>query len=249
MKMLLPVFGAACLLALSVIGQAAEKPLRVLIFSGQNNHVWQETTPELAKILTESGRFIVKTTEHPEACTSFADCDVVLSNWNTLGPKEAPKEWPTATREAFLNFVRAGGGFVVVHAGGTSFHDWAEYQKLIGAVWGKGTKHGPIHKFQVKITDTTHPITQGLESFETTDELWHKMVAQPERKVLATAFSAPDQRGSGKDEPMVMVTQFGKGRCFNLVLGHDVAAMGSSGFRTLLRRGTEWAATGKVTQP
>ena len=231
--------------------QAADSPLRVLIFSGQNNHKWQETTPELQRILGQTGRFSVTVTEHPEACTkdTFADCNVILSNWNTFGGKDGVKEWPAATREAFLEFVRNGGGYVVVHAGGTEFLNWPEYQKLIGGVWGKGTGHGPAHPFTVKLTNANHPITRGVASFETTDELWHRMVLQPAPTILATAFSAPDQKGTGNDEPMILVTEFGKGRCFNLVLGHDVKAMQSPGFQTLLRRGTEWAATGKVTQP
>jgi HEAT repeat protein len=129
------------------------------------------------------------------------------------------------------------------------FADWAEFQKLIGATWGKGTGHGARHFFEVKITDPNHPITQGMTSFTTLDELWHRMVAQPEKKVLATAFSDKEKGGSGSDEPMVIVTEFGKGRCFNLVLGHDVTAMDIPGFQMLLARGTEWAATGKVTIP
>jgi type 1 glutamine amidotransferase len=221
-------------------------PIRVLILTGQNNHAWQETTPILKKILTDSGRFIVEVTEHPEQATTetFAGRDVVLSNWNALGPI---KQWPEATRSALLDFVRNGGGFVVVHAGGTMFADWPDFQKLIGATWGEGTGHGPYHTFKVTISDQNHPITKGLASFDTTDELWHRMVAQPGKRVLATAFSAKEHGGTGNREPMVMVTQFGQGRCFNLVLGHDVTAMNNPGFQALLLRGTEWAATGRVT--
>jgi type 1 glutamine amidotransferase len=226
----------------------AQPPLRVLIFSGQNNHNWRETTPALKNILTNSDRFAVEVTEHPERCTAatFAQCDCILSNWNTYGRGEV-KEWPEPMRKDFLEFVRNGHGFVVVHAGGTMFANWPEFHKLIGATWGKGTGHGAAHAFEVKFSDAEHPITRGLSSFTTTDELWHRMVAQPEKKVLATAFSARDRGGSGQDEPVAMVTQFGKGRCFNLVLGHNAKTMDNSGFQTLLLRGTEWAATGQVT--
>jgi hypothetical protein len=55
-------------------------------------------------------------------------------------------------------------------------------------------------------------------------------------------------RGTGHDEPMLMVLNFGKGRIFHPTLGHDPAAMSCVGFITTLLRGTEWAATGKVTQ-
>ena len=45
-----------------------------------------------------------------------------------------------------------------------------------------------------------------------------------------------------------MVLTYGKGRIFHTVLGHDLAALNCVGFITTYQRGTEWAATGKVTQ-
>jgi len=244
---------AACILWFSVLlstGCAADGSLRVLIFSGQNNHNWQKTTPVLKEILTQSGHFMVDVTEHPETCDAetFSRYDVLISNWNTYAKNAMVKEWPQQMRDAFVNFIRKGGGFVVVHAGGSSFHDWADYQKIIGGTWGAHTGHGPIHEFEVKFTGVDNPITRGLASFKTTDELWHRMELQPDKTVLATAFDALDKGGTGMDEPVVLATQFGKGRCFNLVLGHDDRGMQSTGFQALLLRGTEWAATGKVSE-
>jgi hypothetical protein len=47
---------------------------------------------------------------------------------------------------------------------------------------------------------------------------------------------------------MLMVLTYGKGRIFHTTLGHDVAALSDVGFMTTFQRGTEWAATGNVTQ-
>lgn len=230
--------------------EAAERPLRVLILSGQNNHDWATTTPKLKAILLGSGRFEVEVTDHPEQAdaSTFQGYDVLLSNWNNLG-KDGKRDWPPQLREAFLRFVREGRGLVVMHAGGWSFLDWEEYQGLTGGTWGAKTGHGPVHRFEVKIVNADHPITRGIPAFQITDELWHRMDMRPGSTVLATAFSASDRGGSGQNEPVAFVRQFGQGRCFNVVLGHDVAAMNSSGFQAMLARGTEWAATGKVTLP
>jgi type 1 glutamine amidotransferase len=64
--------------------------------------------------------------------------------------------------------------------------------------------------------------------------------------VLATAYSDPAKRGTGKDEPIVWTVSFGRGRVVHTTLGHDLKAMAQEGFVTLVVRGVEWAATGKV---
>lgn len=66
--------------------------------------------------------------------------------------------------------------------------------------------------------------------------------------VLATAHSDLQNKGTGRDEPMLMVLRFGKGRIFHTTLGHDVFALSCVGFIATFQRGTEWAATGRVTQ-
>jgi type 1 glutamine amidotransferase len=44
-----------------------------------------------------------------------------------------------------------------------------------------------------------------------------------------------------------MTVRYGNGRVFHTVLGHADYSMRCVGFITTLLRGTEWAATGKVT--
>ena len=83
------------------------------------------------------------------------------------------------------------------------------------------------------------------------DELYQNSVMLPDSIVLVTAFSdlKKDPKNTDKHEPMVWVATYGKGRVYHNVLGHDVPAMQSAGFKALMVRGVEWAATGKVTTP
>lgn len=71
-------------------------------------------------------------------------------------------------------------------------------------------------------------------------------------EILATAFAAGTAGGNRRNEPMLMTISYGKGRIFHTVLGHadegGGPAMECVGFIVTLQRGTEWAASGKVTQ-
>ena len=252
-------------------------PLKVLIVDGQNNHPWKITTPIMKKFFEESERFAVDVaTSPPEKHDmsgfrpKFSQYDVVVSNYNG-----AP--WPRETEIEFQAFVHGGGGFVTVHAADNSFPDWPEYNEMIGlGGWGgrnkksgpyvyfrdgelvrdkskgKGGGHGKQHEFLINHIDTEHPITRGLPPvwLHTKDELYEKLRGPAKNMhVLATAYANPKQNGSGRDEPMLMTIQYGKGRVFHTTLGHADYSMHCVGFRTTLLRGTEWAATGEVTQP
>src|SRR5690606_19608640 len=71
---------------------------------------------------------------------------------------------------------------------------------------------------------------------------------------LASAHSDVATGGSGRDEPMILVHEYGDGRVFHTPLGHvwrgvpaSRASHADPQFRRLVARGTEWAATGTVT--
>jgi type 1 glutamine amidotransferase len=98
---------------------------------------------------------------------------------------------------------------------------------------------GPYGRFTVVIADADHPVTKGLTSFETTDELYTCLDGDRPIHVVAKARSKVD----GKDDPMAFVNQYVKGRVFHCVLGHDTAALSVKGVQDLYRRGTAWTAS------
>src|SRR5882762_736943 len=105
---------SALTLSIGLAAQAA--PMKALIIDGQNNHDYKPTTPNLKKIIEETGLFTVDVATSPaqgkdmEAFhPNFSDYKVIISNYNG-------QPWSTATEEAFVKFVQDGGGFVSVHA-------------------------------------------------------------------------------------------------------------------------------------
>jgi type 1 glutamine amidotransferase len=108
-------------------------------------------------------------------------------------------------------------------------------------VWDHANKqcgHDAYGVFRVEMTNGEHPITHGMASFETTDELYFGQQGDLPIEVLATARS----KVTGKDEPMVFVYPYGRGRVFQTVLGHGSASVRTPGTAELIRRGCIWAA-------
>jgi len=271
----LTIFFLTVLCAVSPL-MGASPALKALIVDGQNNHNWQGTTPVLKTILEENGRFTVDVATSPAKGKPmdgfrpvFADYDVIVANYTG-------DSWPQATQDDLEAYMKNGGGLVIFHAADNAFPKWAEWNKMIAlGGWGgrneksgpmvryrdgkvvldhspgRGGSHGPQHAFQITLRDDSHPITRGLppQWMHVKDELYSTLRGPAQNMtLLATAYADPAQKGSGEHEPVLFTVQYGKGRVFHTVLGHGPDQLQCVCCIVLLQRGTEWAATGKVTQ-
>lgn len=246
--------------------------------SGGPYHAWQETTPYLKKMLDETGLFAVTVVTAPPAGGDFANFKPDWKKYKAIVANyDVPDErWSEDLKASFNNYMTEGGGLVSVHAADNAFPKWKEYNLMIGIggwrgrdeksgpLWyykdgklvsdpspGRAGSHGARQPFLIVNRVTTHPITKGLPEkwMHVADELYATLRGPGQSMtVLSTAFSVVDNKGTGRDEPILMVIQYGKGRVFHTVLGHDLAALNSVGFIVTYQRGVEWVSSGKVKQ-
>jgi uncharacterized protein len=246
--------------------------------SAGSYHKWRLTSPVLKKVLDETGLFAVDVVTAPPAgsdvsgfAPDFPRYQVVVMNY------DAPDErWSASLKTSFESFVKNGGGLVAVHATDNAFPQWTAFNEMTGVggwrdrnesagpFWfvrdgrlvsesgpGAAGSHGIRTPYAIDVREPQHPIVKGLPTrwMHQGDELYARLRGPGKNMtVLATAYSDPANKGSGRDEPQLIVVSYGRGRVFHTTLGHDVNAMSSVDFVVTLQRGTEWAATGAVTQ-
>ena len=123
---------------------------------------------------------------------------------------------------------------------------------------GPGGSHGEQREFTVTQRNSEHPIIKGLPEIwmHAQDEMYDRMRGPANIKdLLYSGYAIEERGGSGREEPLVFTVDYGDARIFHIMLGHcgptaeENPAMQCAGFQTLLLRGAEWAATGKVKQP
>lgn len=259
MRRILSILGALGLTWAAGLGLAGApptaEPIKVLVITGDNvpSHDWPGTTRAIQEILSDKARFDVAVTEAPARDlnpANLAKYDVLILNYRDTKPT-SETTWSDDNKKALLEAVKSGKGLVVHHFASAAFvnPNWEEYEKAIAGGWRKQGYHGPKHEFQVKKADAAHPISDGAPAAwnHYIDELYSNSLIVPGSVVLATAYADPAlPKGTGKDEPVIWVNQYGQGRVVNNALGHDVIAMGDPRYRDWFRRGVEWAATGKV---
>ena len=222
------------------------EPVRILILSGRNNHNWKQTTKQLERIFSDTERYAVSITMRPDTLKlrTLEQFNVVLNNWNSWPENDI--RWTTETERALSDFIKTGGGFVTFHSSTSVFYKWPEFGDFTTAEWIDSTWHKEKSATHVIIGKSNHPVTSGMNDFYIYDELWVNAGKNDRFQILGAATNLQLKEDGVPVQPAIMVSDYGKGRIFHTILGHDARAMRNLGFKTLIRRGTEWAATGKV---
>lgn len=226
------------------------KKKKALIFTGDNieAHEWPKTTKALHNLLETQTDFHVDVTTDIEDLGEYNLNDyhlVVLNycNWNR------PQPLSDMSKKAFTDYLSAGGGLMILHFSNGAFHfslpnapnsDWPEYRKICRRVWDHhdNSAHDNYQSFTVTSHSSKHPITKGLKEFVTTDELYYN---QKGTEPLDTLVSAVSQN-TGKREALAWHYQYGQGRIFQTLLGHNAQSYESKGFQRLLIQAANFTA-------
>ena len=293
----LPVSFWFCALSplLAAIGLAAAPKPKVMLLTGQSSkyHDWTRSSPLVRTYLEQTGLFQVEVVTTPPTGADMTGFAPTFAGHAAIVMVYEGAEWPAATKAAFEDYMKKGGGLVVIHDTDNAFPYWKEWNEMIGVggwgfkadgnigarneSWGPKIRwrdgkmvldattpgnatHPARHDFPVVTRAPDHPIMRGLPAawLHAHDEIYSQLRG-PARNVTVLATAQPDKAkfptATGEHEPMLMTISYGQGRVFHTTLGHvgpkdtpPYAPIACVGFIVTLQRGTEWAATGKVTQ-
>jgi type 1 glutamine amidotransferase len=217
------------------LGAQSKPQVHVLILGGGTSHDFVQNYEQIdARTLTAAGNSVryVETFVDMRENLKWAGVLIQTSNQSPDPDQDA--------RRAIMDFVAAGGGLIVAHAG--VWYNWASWAEYNRALIGGGTHgHDELGEFAVKVVARRHPILDGVpDQFRIVDELYHEEIdpAGSPVEVLATATSPR----SGKVFPSVWVVKQGQGKIVCLALGHDKLAHDNPAYMRILENATDWAA-------
>ncbi len=143
---------------------------------------------------------------------------------------------------AFEKYIRAGGGFVGIHAAADTEYGWPWYGKLVGAYF---KSHPAQQEAVIKVEDKNHPSTNMLpDEWKRFDEWYNYKDVSPDIHVLCQLDETTYTGGeNGAFHPISWYQEFDGGRAWYTGLGHTVESYQEPLFIEHLWGGIKYAAT------
>ena len=141
-----------------------------------------------------------------------------LKNYDGVIFANTTGDLPIPDPQAFIDWVKAGHGFVGAHSATDTFHGFRPYIEMIG---GEFLTHGAQATVDCLNQDAKHAACKHLPATWTVhDEIYHlKSFERSTVHGLLTLDKKPNEKTPG-DFPIAWCKEFGKGRVFYTSLGH-----------------------------
>ena len=214
-----------------------KRAVKFVLVAGKKDHgkgqhdypVWQEdwlkALNDPAQQFTAEKAWEWPTKEQFESATAIA-----FYYWNHT--------WTIEKLEQLSEYLKRGGGLLLIHSAVISQNLPEELAKIIGLSAHPqrvGYRHMP---FDLLIKDRNHEITKGFpERLDLLDEPYWPLIGDP-RGVHLIAAAKVD----GEERPLIWVREADGGRVFCSIPGHYTWSHKDGMFRDMLMRGLAWVA-------
>ncbi|MFB6397123.1 ThuA domain-containing protein [Polymorphospora lycopeni] len=220
----------------------AVDPYSVLVFSKTAGFRHDSIPAGIAAIqqLGADNGFTVDTTEDGAAFTDANLARYAAVIWlSTTGDVLDPDQ-----QAAFERYVRAGGGYVGVHAASDTEYSWEWYGGLVGAYF---SAHPANQQATIKVEDPAHPSTAALPANWSRYDEWYNFQTNPRGDVHVLASLdertyTPGAGAMGADHPIAWCHDYDGGRAWYTGGGHTNESYTEPEFVAHLLGGIQTAA-------
>jgi type 1 glutamine amidotransferase len=226
--------------------EAAPKPLRALLVIGGCCHDYGKQKEILKAGIEERANVIVEVEYNPDKGTRArfpayekpnwaAEYDVVIHDECSADVKDAL--YVANILDAHKNGTPAVNLHCAMHCYRTGTPDWFEFVGL------QSSAHGPQEPIEITFTDTTHPITKGLDNWTTIkEELYNNLKVFDSARALARGKQGAGDKPGRNDSVVVWTNEYGpkKTRVFSTTLGHNNETVADDRYLDLVTRGLLW---------
>lgn len=212
--------------------------MNVLVLCDDYWHPAKTARAGLAPLADAGYRFDFIENAHDWSAEKMAGYPVVLFTKSNDVSQEDRSEWMTdAVQAAFADYVRGGGGLLVMHSGLAGYTETPVFRALLGGVF----EHHPPQCPVTVEPDAAHPLSAGSEPFTLQDEHYH-MILDGTDGDLTLYVTAQSEHGM---QPAGWTREEGDGRVCVLTPGHNVEVWLHPSYQTLIRNGLNWCADEK----
>jgi len=250
------LFFILCLfaIALPAQAQAPSDAKKHILFLGTSDYYAHDAVSHgmytIAKIGEESGLFDVRFHTDTELLTKQA----LRGNKKNLDYFDAlffytQGDIPLTDKQKadIMSFVREDGkGIIAAHSGTDSFREnWPEYIEMVG---GAFVNHPWRQQVRVNVEDREFPATKHFPAtFEVRDEIYQvdRYSRDKVRVLMSLDISSVDMNARGVqrtdgDFALTWVREWGKGRVFTSVFGHENEPWDRPHMRQMWLEGIRW---------
>jgi len=211
---------------------------KALILAGDHYHVPEDAFTGVGEVILGEGLFVDYTDDQTALdAEMLADKDMLVILRDGIefpdGTDKEPVRWMQPEQEqAIEQFVLNGGGFLALHNAGWNYPHEGGYRRTLAAYY---IGHPPMAKFHVEVVNPEHPITQGVASYDITDEQ-HLLYFDYDRVEVLTVSKGQD----GRQSVAGFAHDYGKGRVAYLGQGHTLDIIRHPMVQKLMRQATRW---------
>ena len=165
-----------------------------------------------------------------------------LKNYDAVIFANTTGDLPLPDKQGFIDWVKAGHGFVAMHSGSDTFHGFRPYIEMLG---GEFQTHGAQEKVECLVQDPAHPATKHFgKSWDIQGKKEEMYIIKSYDKTTVHELLTLDKHPNSKEPGHYAVSwckDFGAGKVFYTSLGHNEYVWEMPEYQTHILGGIEWA--------